>query len=631
MRKLTKIMSLLLAVVLATGVFAACGGDGGGTQNVSWWVYGDQEELEAYQAITDEFNATYGKEHGIVVRNTPKPVGSYTSQVQLFSSSRSGPDVFFTFEDVFKGWVNAGYLAEISDYVNSLDADYFKLDEIYDTVVERLRYNVETNTSHDDDPLYGLPLDTKPSAIYYNESFFEAMGIIVISVDEADMDAWNAGTITDKRGKKKSDFAALDGVTVPKKGYYRSEYPFVDGGDGYSGWTKPEDDEILVFNNRIAMNWDELEDLARLFTYETNKEVKDEVYSDLDYGFFTEWWFNYGWSVGGDCLTDLSGSGKWNFSLLDYTSNYMVADGKTYVGEYSGTTYAAGETLTLHDKLALDTGKYLVADDVGGYHAKDELNATLSDGEKAGDGALGIRASVTSAASDGTLTALPSTREAFLRYLRLGASTTATFEGKNGLNVSPNPNVFSQRTRANYFYSGKMAMLVEYSAYMSAVSTQMEDRGWKWDVAPLAVYKQYSDPENPDCDTVIARGKIAGQSNSKSMCTRENSTKKEAAVQFMAWAASRYGQSVIVKRGFFPNYLDLVDDIEFPGYAPKNVMTFGEAMEFEGAGDWWYMKDFEWINIWAVPLNSNVRNGLMTYSAWKQDAIADTNDRLRSY
>ena len=50
-----------------------------------------------------------------------------------------------------------------------------------------------------------------------------------------------------------------------------------------------------------------------------------------DYGYFTEWWFNYGWSVGGDCLTDLSGEGDWNFSLLDASPNYYAKRCRTLI------------------------------------------------------------------------------------------------------------------------------------------------------------------------------------------------------------------------------------------------------------------------------------------------------------
>ena len=66
----------------------------------------------------------------------------------------------------------------------------------------------------------------------------------------------------------------------------------------------PTSGEITVFNNRIPMNWDELEDLAMVFSPKANPNATQQF--GTEYGMFTEWWFNYGWSVGGDCLQDLS-------------------------------------------------------------------------------------------------------------------------------------------------------------------------------------------------------------------------------------------------------------------------------------------------------------------------------------
>lgn len=126
-------------------------------------------------------------------------------------------------------------------------------------------------------------------------------------------------------------------------------------------WISPTDTEIMVFNNRIAMNWDEIEDLAMLFTgaYNPNSKTMNETSDDkkvtdygTTYGYFTEWWFNYGWSVGGDCLQDLTDQGEWNFSLLDTIPNYIVKEGKTFAGR-TGKVYAAGETLEFVDKMNL--------------------------------------------------------------------------------------------------------------------------------------------------------------------------------------------------------------------------------------------------------------------------------------
>lgn len=605
-----KILCVIIAAVLFSVPLFGCGG--GSNSNVKFWVYGDESELEIYTIMTEEFNETYGKENGIKVDISTKPPGNYESLIQTVSTSKSGPDVFLCIEDNFKKWVNMGFLTDMTQYLDAVnDID---VSDVYATTVDRLRYDRENNTSNSDDPLYGLPLDTKPSALYYNESMFEKAGIIVISVDEENLDAWNDGKVADNRGKTRADYEAehpeLKGVTVPNKGYYRSIYPYtVD-----VGWTYPDENEVLVFNNCIAMNWDEIEDLAMLFTPSYNTSAAAEF--GTDFGYFTEWWFNYGWSVGGDCLTDLSGNGDWNFSLLDYTPNFMVT-GESYTGAYTGKTYTKGETLEHLDKFDIPAGELMTPDNEGGY---------TYNGQK-----IGIRQSVTEAAENGTLTALPSTREAFTRYLKLGAEKTADIEGEGGLAISPNPLTFSTRTRMNYFYSGKMAMLVDYSSYMATVSEQAEERGFKWDIAPLAVYKEYVAPLDPDCDETVVVGKTAGQSNSKAMVSRENSQNKESAAKFIKWMASKAGQTIRAENGHFPNQKELISRVVFPGYAPANVKAFSEALEFQGAGDWWYMADYEWINVWAVPLNSEVRNGKMTYDAWRADAVNDTNERLKLY
>lgn len=605
-----KFICVIFAAILFSVTLFGCGGVG--NSNVKFWVYGDESELEIYTIMTDEFNETYGKENGIKVDISTKPPGNYESLIQTVSTSKSGPDVFLCIEDNFKKWVNMGFLTDMTQYLDAVnDID---VSDVYATTVDRLRYDRENNTSNSDDPLYGLPLDTKPSALYYNESMFEKAGIIVISVDEENLDAWNAGGVADNRGKTRADYEAehpeLKGVTVPNKGYYRSIYPYtVD-----VGWTYPDENEVLVFNNCIAMNWDEIEDLAMLFTPSYNTSAAAEF--GTDFGYFTEWWFNYGWSVGGDCLTDLSGNGDWNFSLLDYTPNFMVT-GESYTGAYTGKTYTKGETLEHLDKFDIPAGELMTPDNEGGY---------TYNGQK-----IGIRQSVTEAAENGPLTALPSTREAFTRYLKLGAEKTADIEGEGGLAISPNPLTFSTRTRMNYFYSGKMAMLVDYSSYMATVSEQAEERGFKWDIAPLAVYKEYVNPLDPDCDETVVVGKTAGQSNSKAMVSRENSQNKESAAKFIKWMASKAGQTIRAENGHFPNQKELISRVVFPGYAPANVKAFSEALEFQGAGDWWYMADYEWINVWAVPLNSEVRNGKMTYDAWRADAVNDTNERLKLY
>ncbi len=615
MRKCRRITGVILCLLLVLSL-AACGGEeadgsktGGGEQTkVVFCTYGDDSELGVYKAMVDEFNETYGREHNIYVEHTPIAITGYTSYITSMSTAQESYDVFLVIEDNFKRWVNMGFVADMTSFFDGVtDID---TTDIFENTVDRLRLNVANNTSNKTDPLYGLPLDTKPSAVYYNETLFKKAGIRIISVDEQDMDAWNAGEIPDRRGQYKADFPELTGITVPKKGYYRSRTPYVSG----YNWTLPADDEITVFNNRIPMNWDEMEDLAMIFSVHNPNAGKN---FGTEYGMFTEWWFNYGWSVGGNCLQDLSGNGDWNFSLLDSTPNYIVASESGYTGEWTGKSYSKGETLEFNDKFDVPAGKVMEPDEEGGYTV---------DGKQ-----VGIRASVETAAQNGTLQTLPSVRDAFTRYLRLGASQDSVIENMGGLSISPNPITFNNRTRQNYWFSGKMAMLVDYSTYIETFSREAESNGFEWDVAPLMVYKEYTNPLDPACDTVKVVGKQAGECNSKAMVVRERSSVKEAAARFICWMASKEGQSIRAQNGHFPNQRELLEGIQYNGYAPQNVTVFSEALEYQGAGDWWYLPDDAWIQVWANPLNSEVRNGTLAYDLWKKAAIPDTNKKLLEY
>ncbi len=639
MRKLHKIAAILLVVVMvgALGALTACGGIDKDT--VDFWVKGTESEVAAYKAMVETFNATYGAEHGIKARLTSKSPGAYDTTIAATVSTESGPDVFLENEDNFKKDIGAGLIGEITDELSAVtDVD---LSDIYPNVMSRYRYDPQTNTSNEGDPVYGLPLDTRPSALYYNETLFRQAGILVISVDESDLEAFWNGNKADNRGLTKADYITQyeqmqrDGLVsssavnklknltkLPNKGYYR-ERPCYGG----APWSQPNSSEVLIFNNRIAMNWDEAEDLARLFTkgdctllnqYKNNKGelLTSTTNGTVEYGMFTEWWFMYAWSVGGDCLLDLTGSGDWNFSLLDPTPNYIVADGKTFVGAYTGKTYAAGETVEFLDKMDVAQGETLLPQDDGTY-------------KHAGGAKAVVRTEI---ANSDALIELPSTREAFERYIRLGSAKTADINGSKGTGIAPNPNLFASRKDYNYFFSGKLAMLVEYSIYMPSISEYMAQYGFDYDIAPLLVYKEYANPSVATDDSVKVKGQTAGQSNSMGMVVRKRSKKKDKAAAFVAWMASAEGQAVKAEYGFFPNQADLVKDMKFAsGVAPKNISLFSENMTYQTAGDWWYLEDYEWINTWAQDLNSYVRNGTMAYNTWADAVVTKTNNKLASY
>jgi len=633
-----KMLCLSLATMMGVTAFASCGGGGGGgsSETVNFWVSGTDAQLEMYYALADKFNDTYGAEHGIEANTVEVLASAYMGTVTNLIGTSTAPDVVLIGDAEYKKWIIGKYIADISD-IESVHTD-ISLGEIEPLTINRLRYDVDTNTSNVDDPLYALPFDPQPTALYFNKGLMEQAGIIVISVDEEDMDKWNRGEIADNYGKKKSDYPSLANIDVPKKGYFRSIHPyfFDEFGDG---WTPIDDGEIMVFNNRIAMNWDEVEDLAMLFSAETNPGSNGRSKYGTTYGYFTETWFNYGWSVGGDCLYDLTGEGKWNFGLLDPNANYIVKEGKTFTGR-TGKVYQGGETIAFYDKMEASEGEVLVPDTKGDYYRAEgvtkDSNGYATAGTKAGIWSA-IQAEMEKG-DDSALLELPSTRTAFKRYLKLGCGTDTTnpnniVEDSAGLNISPNPaSVTDINPMYKQFYSGDILCFVGTSPLMQEISVYADEYNLVWDVAPIVQYKEYEKPDEPLEDAVKVRGIEAGHSTNSSMAVNRMSSKLDKAKAFVKWMCGLDGQRERAKLGFFPTQGSLIGELTFSGsYAPTNARVFAEALKYQRPGDWWYMPDTLWVEAWCIDLNNNVRNGKKSFAAWYEPAVIATNNRLKNY
>lgn len=628
---LKKAVSVASALILSASVLAGCGkfdpsGGNGDSGRIKFWYYGTDSQIDMYELLTEEFNNTYGAEHGIYVEATEVLASSYMGTVTDLMGTANAPDVVLAEDADYKKWIIGGYLADISDIAS--DHPEIELGEISPSVINRLHYDVKTNTSKETDPLYAMPLESRPTALFYNKGLMEKAGIIVISVDEDQLDAWNKNEIADNYGKKKSDYPALADVTVPKKGYYRSQTPYYFDENG-ENWIKPnvKGGEVMVFNNRIAMNWDEVEDLGMYFSNAWNPGKNNRSEFGTTYGYFTETWFNYGWSVGGDCLYDLTGNGDWNFGLLDPNPNYIVKEGKTFTGR-TGATYQAGETIAFYDKMEADENEVLVPDEKGGYKR--------ANGEEAGIWSA-IKAEM--AKGDGSaLTELPSTRTAFKRYLKLGCGNDTNnennlIEDSYGLNISPNPaNITDINPIYKQFYAGDVLCFVGESQLMQEIAVYADRYNLNWDVAPIVQYKQYKNPADPDCDEVVAQGVTAGHSRVAAMGVNAKSPNKQSARAFVKWAAGLDGQRFRASIGFFPTQETLLDELQFDSKsAPVNAKVFSEALQYQRPGDWWYMPDTLWVEAWCVDLNTNVRNGRKSFAAWYPTAIAATNTKLKSY
>ena len=113
--------------------------------------------------------------------------------VQL--NGKKGPDVYYVQDKFIKQFSSLGYCLDLTDFVANSKYDT-KLDEsdLFSNILSRYRYDKVTTTSNIDDPLWAVPKDLAPTAIFYNKTHFKTAGITCISIPEEDISAFIKAT-----------------------------------------------------------------------------------------------------------------------------------------------------------------------------------------------------------------------------------------------------------------------------------------------------------------------------------------------------------------------------------------------------------------------------------------------------
>ncbi|MBE5819121.1 MAG: extracellular solute-binding protein [Clostridiales bacterium] len=608
MKNLSRFLALILCLAMCLSAFISCTGGNGdkGTDvelddegnvrpstdvaKVEFWINGDEYELEVFSDLVERFNKKY--EGSIEVDIKQKPSDGYETAVQT-ALSGSKLDVFYVGDAGYKSYAEQGLLFDITELVDN--SSIYDLSTMWSNVVTRYKYDINTKLSGTDSGrYYGVPKDIGPTVIFYNETEFEKAGIKIISVAAEDLDAYNGGA-KDDRGNTKADIGLAD-VTVKEYGY------FVANGQKY-------------FNNQIPMSWDETVEVANI--------LQNSMSNPNAYGYFTEWWFNYGWSVGGDCIqfvptSDPNHGGGWyDFTLSDSTPNYIVADDVGSV-TVNGNTYAAGEIISYQDKLG--------------------LNGTSVAGESY---SKEITAEVLALVAEGKLNELPSQREAFTEFVRLAAKTSTVVDTVDGVNlygygITPTPSsIGSDAGKTQAFAQGEIGMLVDGRWNVSYFRDPDSGVNFTWDVCPLPMYRDYDVDGFGAEREVTVHGIEAGHSGSVGLCINNNSLVKNAAWKFIEFVGSEEGQSAQAAKGFaIPLQKDLANTEVFlqSDKMPRNSKIFINAAEVQGAGDWWYLTDNAWIDDWAGVLNGDVRNGKKSMTEFfESKQFMDTYAKLLKY
>lgn len=582
------------------------------------------EEARFYQ-LCDAFNEKY-KEYNIQAVYEPSDSSGYEQTMKTSLSSSTCQDVLLVADSYYKQWATLGYLEPLDSYIKSKYAalNFEKeLADMYEGGVGRYLYDVVTTTSTGENAhYYGLPKGTGATAIYYNKTYLKNANIVEISVYEENMDAFNNGG-ADAYGNTKASLG-ING-NVPKKAFST-----VDG--------------KRVFNNKIPMSWQECAELAAILQ-------AVNASAGCKYGFITSWWFNYGFSVGGSCIQYLTNDdaayngGNYTFTLADSTVNYKAKESITV----NGNTYAAGEIVAYEDKFYLNDelaakceilpsqreafAEYM---SLAGKVDNSHYHADVTYGGKTYTGVTDAFWSVIPYKLAGTPKDAIAKNEGLLRNPNTldnaidGASFEYVIVQNKGISV--NPATLNTDGRFTQFTQGYTAMVVD-SRISVAQARLIQD--FEWDVAPMLVWKDFDDEGN-----VTASGVEGAHSGSNAWAVWSKSSIKNAAYLFVKFASGEDGQKILAEAGsIIPNQKSIAEEMVKKdlanGLSPKNIEIFEKGAEYQTPGDWWFLKDGDWIDgdgCWANYLNQTVRNFKATMTKfYTVNDYLKTFDTLKKY
>ena len=564
MKKALKLTACMLGACMLLSL-AACGDDvPEGTTEISFWYDTTMSQNKYYEELARTYNEGQGKIDGVYVR--PELTGGISKGARPYLTKDS-PNVMTIDETVFKDFAIDGLYLDLTEYYEN-DKAFYNENDVPAGLANRNRFTRNAggvSYAGEGQHLVGLPFGSTPYVVYYNKNAFKTYKINIVSCEEE---------------KLKTQYPSLQPHGYAE--YLNSPFDGAEASTNLAGETV-----YKVFNNRIPMNWEEMRYLSKCFT-KTKDDGKGGTVgynpsSPTAYGYVTEWWFNYAWTVGGDCV-GYNGE-RYEFTLGDTTPNYLVTakDGVTV----NNVHYAAGETVRYEDKVKI--------------------------------------------ASTEGLTALPSTYEAIAEINRYPIPEDKVYdENVPGYGIAY-PDSGERNTAFN---SGMVAMAMLGPVTLAEVDRNM--RG-NYDIAPCQQYRRYKDGsvyykgeetfaneylkvigkdnytgELEKVGDTLVTGRIAACAEGSTLVVPQNSdpAKYEASWKFIRWAAGPDGQKILAQTGVVPNqkgvsfsddYLKTRTDINL--YARSLTASGGDI------GDWAYFQNGDWVKGWSGEFNDDVREG----------------------
>ena len=608
-----KKLALTIAICLtAASAFSltACGG-GGGEQlgntdkgnrtDISFLCAPNGNSESAWKELVAAYNDGQGIKDNVYV--TYKNSGSLTPQRGVFERSADRADnvvVISDSQDSFQAraiersskYAPNGHFLDLTPYAEK-DED-FKNSTIPESVLNWWRMTYEPDakqgagqkkhTIGEGQNLLGVPYGTNAQFNWYNTALFKAQGINIVSIPEEEMD----------------DYNTKNSASLKPHGY--AEYKNAP----VSGMTKSKNlagkEVYKVFNDCIGMNWEEQRNLLKYFTTEYNDGSVTGTKSSTKYGFVSEYWFNYGWSVGGDVM-GFNGT-EYDFTLLDNKPNYIVTKDNTKI---NGNTYNAGEIVLYEDRVkAIDNASdkpeniYAIKsqyDAVKEYVSLQVATSTTVDGNYKG---YGVANSATKSTDNLINTA----------QVAMGRGTPAGIKGRmessraNDFDICL-PETYREYEGGSVYYSGGTGFANEY---LKVIGETYDDEVYTGDLKVVKGTK------------IIGNTTTASISEGLVIPACSDPAKYQASWDFISWVATE-GQKYIAKtQTVVPVAEKTLFSDDFIGNSSitygKNFYAVAKTSLSAGRGDWAYFENGAWVRKWSSDFNDKVRKGDMTLDAF---------------
>jgi hypothetical protein len=482
-------------------------------------------------------------------------------------------------DDEYKALATQGknFFVNLDSYLTDEAKTAMAWNDIPQSMIDRFRLN--TTVSDNGKYLAGaganllaLPNGSDPQVLFYNKTILTNAGINIISVPESELAAYNT---------------ANNAKLVPH-GY--AEYKEAPFAGAKSSANEAGETVYKVFNECIGMNWEEQRCLARAFQKQYGYE----------YGFMSEWWFNMGFSIGGDCVGWDAASNNYKLTLGDKQPGYLALEDITV----NGNSYKKGEVLHYEDKAFLNS------------------DASALNG------------------LSGKVYKLPSTYDAILEFTRLGVPANKKVDGNaNGYGIAPS----TTENRTARFASGNdcpfliedfrqarsfknvlgealgMAVPAQYREYVGGSTYTSGSNEYLKVIGETYDGKTYTGELHMENGTPIV-GEATTESQVAGMFLPANTKNKnyDAAFKFASWVAGPEGQKILAKGNkLVPNQTSIGMGEEYNNSADRlipNMWAGAYVCQKADIGDYTYFTSLTWITEWSVPFNSDVREGKLTLS-----------------